>query len=188
MNDPSPVGLPAAPKKTRRSRERRALIVVNLALLGVAAIVAAPASVKAVVSGVQEERECARARALFGGHDIPSLDSDLDIENDASFAAIAKVAQAVDDAHFEALHLQTFVTTCHELADAREELQADEKRVAAAAMSDDVQARDAADRDSSDEGALRLTVLRSHAKLQQQLAGIRLYCDAPAEPRAGDKP
>ncbi len=186
MNDPSPVDLPAPPKKTRRSRERRALILVNLALLGVAAIVAAPGSVKAVVSGVQEERECARARAIFGGHDIPSLDSDLDIENDESFTAIAKLAQVVDDAHFDALHLETFVTTCHELGDAREKLQADEKK--AAAMSEDMQARSGNDGDSSDEGQLRRTIQRSHAKLQQQLAGIRLYCDAPVEPRAGGKP
>jgi hypothetical protein len=123
----------SAPKATRRSKERRAIVVVNLVLLGIAAVVAAPGSVKAVVSGIEEESECAKARAIFASNDVRTLEqsSGIDLENAAAFVALDKLAQAVDAAHFEALHLQSLVSTCKDLGAARTELLAAEQNAAA---------------------------------------------------------
>jgi hypothetical protein len=284
MDDQNPVHQPPAAKRTRRSRERRAIVIVNLALLAVAAVVAAPGSVRAVVSGVEEERECAKARAIFASNDVRTLEqsADIDLESDDASAALDKLAQAVDDAHFEALQLQSLVATCKDLDGARGDLHAAQQRVAAVkALTEDMERRiqepaeleqkfvalcakdpaaqadclalsmlpqgstgptmttDALERrlgefelqhqaltaltirtaamkplveallqmqqdligvmhgyipklkafeqDETDQDALRRRAQRDEMKLRQQLAGIRLYCDAPVETRTGDE-
>jgi hypothetical protein len=43
------------------------------------------------------------------------------------------------------------------------------------------------EQDETDQDALRRRAQRDEMKLRQQLAGIRLYCDAPVETRTGDE-